>query len=286
MDFKITNTKTGLMLLLSFLGITRLAVGQEIRTFQDTRIINGHSVEVEQKGVLKFIIAHRFGFLNEGFYELYGLDQSIVRYGLDFGLTERLTIGGGRTSDDATKLFDTYVKYKAIDQKRQGSPVTLTLLQNLSVNGSRWLIEELNDYLVNRLSYNTQILIASKISDRLSVQLMPVFSHKNFVLTREESNDLFLLGYGVRFRVSKTIAIQGEYYQHLIGDMAHERQESLSFGFEFETKGHVFQLHLSNARGMSESIFLRETRGKWGNGDFGLGFNITRNFQVGKRRTK
>ena len=53
------------------------------KTFRGTRIINGHSVETLVGGELEMIIGHRFGRLNDGFYELFGLDQANIRIGFD-----------------------------------------------------------------------------------------------------------------------------------------------------------------------------------------------------------
>ena len=47
-------------------------------TFKGTRILNGHSIESRKKGVLEFIISHRFGRVSDGLEELYGIDDSNI----------------------------------------------------------------------------------------------------------------------------------------------------------------------------------------------------------------
>src|SRR5689334_2111119 len=79
-------------------------------TFQGSRIINGQSVETRSKGELEFIFSHRFGLVNGGAYTLWGLDESVTRLGLEYGITDRLGVGVGRTSSD--KTYDTYLRYK------------------------------------------------------------------------------------------------------------------------------------------------------------------------------
>ena len=71
-------------------------------TFKGTRIINGHSIENRKDKELEFIISHRFGALNLGFDELFGLDQSNIRFSLEYGFNDNLTGGFGRSSFEKT----------------------------------------------------------------------------------------------------------------------------------------------------------------------------------------
>ena len=59
-------------------------------------------------------------------------------------------------------------------------------------------------------------------------------------------------------------------------------ENSASIGVDIETGGHVFQLNLSNSRGMADPQWIGRTTGTWGNGDIHLGFNITRVFTIVK----
>src|SRR4051812_49116141 len=67
-------------------------------SFKTTRVINSNSLENVAEGVLDFKILHRFGFLNGGAYEFFGLDQATMRLGLDYGITDRLMVGIGRST--------------------------------------------------------------------------------------------------------------------------------------------------------------------------------------------
>ena len=87
------------------------------QTFRDTRVVNGHSVETNEGGELKMIISHRFGAINGGAYEFFGLDQSTIRLGFDYGVTNNLTVGVGRSSFE--KTVDGFVKYKFLHQKKK-----------------------------------------------------------------------------------------------------------------------------------------------------------------------
>jgi len=84
-------------------------------TFKGTRILNGHSIENRKKGVLEFIIAHRFGRVNTGLDELYGLDDTSIRFAFEYAPIDDATIGLGRSS--AGKIYDAFFKYKILKQK-------------------------------------------------------------------------------------------------------------------------------------------------------------------------
>lgn len=246
-------------------------------TFKGTRLINGHTVETRSEGVLDVIISHRFGRLNSGAYELFGLDEANVRLGLDYGLNDRLTLGIGRSS--FRKVYDGFAKYKLLQQGtgRGSSPLTAVAFSSLAVETLR---SQNNLNLSNRLTYVWQLLLARKFSDHLSVQLMPSIVHRNLSLTEADDNDIYLLGAGGRYKLSKRLALNVEYYYQFNQPLAENNHNSLSVGLDIETGGHVFQLHLTNSRAMQEKGFLTQTTGDFFEGDIHFGFNISRVFQL------
>ena len=130
------------------------------------------------------------------------------------------------------------------------------------------------------MTYAHQLLISRKFSDAFSWQLMPTLLHRNIVPTSDIAHDVMAIGSATRLQVSKTISIQTEYYYTLPGQLEEGYRNSLSVGVDIETKGHVFQLHLSNSRGMIEKFFIGNTTGDWSKGDISIGFNITRDFRL------
>lgn len=255
-------------------------------TFKDTRIVNGQSVETNQEGQLKFIISHRFGSVNGGVKEFFGLDQATIRLGLDYGIKDWLTVGIGRSSFE--KTVDGFVKARLLHQREggSGSPLSLTILSSTAVQTIDFVEDNRENYFSSRLFYTHQALFARKFSDRLSLQLMPTFVHRNLVENTEVSNDVFALGGASRFQLTKMISFQAEYYYTLPDQLAEVYNNSLSLGFDIETKNHVFQLHVSNSQGMIEKFFIGETRGSWMDGDIYFGFNISRDFQLKGRKYK
>lgn len=248
-----------------------------LATFKGTRLINGHSVEMRSHQELDFIISHRFGRLNSGAYNLFGLDESNVRLGLDYGLSNRLNVGIGRNSFE--KVYDGFVKWKLL---RQGDGPGMSPLSVVAFTGAalKTLRSPHELTLSNRMTYTWQLLLARKFSQRLSLQLMPGLVHRNLVPTDLEANDLLAFGAGGRFKLSKRVALNVEYYYQFNQQTAEANHNPLAIGFDIETGGHVFQLHFTNARAMQEAGFITQTTGNFFEGDIHFGFNISRVFQL------
>ena len=246
-------------------------------TFKGKKVVNGQSVEILSKGVLQFQIQHRFGTLNSGFYNLYGLDNSQIRLGFDYGIKDWMSIGIGRSS--ALKTIDASVKLRLKRQSKGSKEFPFTLVTNsaIYVKQYRWSeTKEETFELSNQLSFAHQILIARKINRDLSVQLSPTLVHYNLV-NYAEKNDRISLGFGARQKLTNRISVNAEYFMQINGKI---NNDVLSFGFDIETGGHIFQLHLSNSPAMIESAFIHETKGDWEQGDIYFGFNISRVFTI------
>jgi hypothetical protein len=250
-------------------------------TFKGSRLVNGQTVETRGKGELEFIFSHRFGAINSGSYNLYGLDVAAVRLGLEYGITDRLGVGFGRSSSD--KIMDFYGRYKLVRQQTGSSnmPVTISAFGYASFKlAAPGDATSLND----RTAYVTQLLIARKFSPELSLQLMPTFVHKNAVDKTLESNNQFVIGMGGRYKISRSIAITSEYY-YRVGVMAtNPYHNSIGFGVDIETGGHVFQLLLTSSQKITEKTFITESDGDFFDGGIHLGFNVTRAFQLSKQK--
>jgi hypothetical protein len=261
----------------------RPALAQGI--FHTTRLINGHSIENIDKGILDLKIAHRFGKISDGIYSLFGLDNASMRIGLDYGLTDKLMIGIGRSTFQ--KQLDGFIKYKLLAQNEKDAimPISVSYASSVMVNTLKWGNPDRKNYFTSRLYYAHQLLIARKFSKHTSFQLMPTIVHYNLVQSSEDPNDLFSIGIGARQRITRRISINTEYYYQLPGSQFINARNSLSLGFDIETGGHVFQLHITNSQGMTERTFINETYGGWDQGDLLFGFNISRVFSLKKKRS-
>ncbi len=256
-----------------------------IATFKSTRLVNGQTVETKGKGALEFIFAHRFGPISSGAHELYGLDQAFVRLGLEYGITDRLGAGFGRNSMD--KTMDAYLRYKALRQRSDGSgsPVTVTAFGIAAVRTTPKTEEADYDIqFIDRLSYTGQLIVARKFNSNLSLQLVPTFVHKNAVDPAIEKNNQAALGFGGRLKLTRSIALTTEYYYRFDVPTGNPYYNPIGFGVDIETGGHVFQLVMTNSRGLTERAYLTETSGDFFKGDISLGFNVTRTFQLKKQK--
>jgi hypothetical protein len=265
--------------LLTLLGEEPSAPALVTASFKTTRVINAQSLEQTAPGVLDVKIAHRFGFLNTGAYELFGLDQATVRLGVDYGVSKRLMVGIGRSSFQ--KAFDGFAKYKLLWQTEDNRiPVSVLWFSSVALNSLRNNNPNREDPFDARLTYTHQVLIGRKFSEQFSAQLMPTLVHRNLVANREENNDVYALGAAIRQKLTKRVAVTAEYFHVPQGQISTRFRESFSIGFDIETGGHVFQLHFTNSTSMIEKGFIAETTGDWANGDVHFGFNIARVFTV------
>ena len=247
-------------------------------TFKSPRLVSGHTVKVPAKNDLIFLISHRFGEINMGLNEFFGLDVSTIRLGFEYGITDRFAAGIGRSSFN--KVVDGYLKYRFISQSAGTGavPFSLTAIVSSSLRTKTWSNDKLDYLFLHRLSYNSELLFARKFSSAFSAQLSPGHIHRNIVQYSDDPNDIFYLGIGARYKISSRFSLNAEYFYPFSERLRMLTTNPLSIGVDIETGGHVFQLMLSNSRGMEATVLIPETTGEWLNGDIHFGFNIIRTF--------
>ena len=272
--------------LLDLIDNTKPVTNYTNAIFKTTRIINSQSLETDGKGVLDMKIDHRFGALNTGGYNLWGLDAATNRLGLDYGITNQLTVGLGRSSYE--KTYDGFVKYKFLRQSTGAKvmPISAVAVFDCALKTVHFQNPDRKNYFTSRLYYTWQLLIGRKFSEGLSLQIMPTLVHRNLVETPGLPNDVYAIGFGGRQKLTSRVAINAEYYYVLPGQLASTYHNSLSAGIDIETGGHVFSLHFTNSTSMVENGFVTETTGTWGMGDIHFGFNISRVFQLDQKQEK
>lgn len=251
--------------------------------FKSSRVINGHSIEFIGKNVLDVRILHRFGLINEGVKELFGLDNASMRLGFDYGLCKNLTLGVGRST--LGKELDGFVKYRPLQQStgKFKIPVTIVLLTGITRTTATFAPDAIYNMSKHRMGYYSQIIVGRKFNNWFSLQLSPTYVHRNLVSATTEENNTYALGIGSRLKLSKRVAFVADYHYVISGLDKDVYHNPLSLGFDIETGGHVFQLHFSNADGMNEKAFITNTTNKWGKGEIRFGFNLSRVFTIGKK---
>lgn len=256
-------------------------------TFKSTRIINGHSIETLPVHVLDLRISHRFGPVSSGIYNFFGLDNATMRLGFDYGINSNIMVGIGHSTYQ--KTYDAFFKAKILRQStgKLIMPVTATFVSAIALNSLKprdFDSKPDSGVDINRASYVFQLLIGRKFSGKFSLQIMPIFIHTDNISFLHNEHNIFAIGIGGKHKISKRISFNAEYYYQLPGNKAPGSHNVLSFGIDIGTGGHVFQLHFTNSMGLTEKSFITETTGRWDHSDVLFGFNISRVFQLKKKR--
>lgn len=247
--------------------------------FKSSRVINSHSMEMLSPGALDFRILHRFGPVSRGFYDMFGLDQASMRMGFDYGITQHLTVGVGRST--LKKELDGFVKFRALAQQKgkRNIPLSIVLISGMTMDGQRWADPNRTNYFTSRLAFYHQIIFGRKFNDWFTLQLTPGMVHRNLVALSTDDHDIYHAGVGGRLKLTKRIALTAD-YSYVFNPISPDSKNPLSLGLDIETGGHVFQLHFSNAQGMNERAYLLDTNTSWGSGEIRFGFNLSRMFQI------
>lgn len=250
--------------------------------FKGTRMINLQTTELVGKNTLDFRIHHRFGAINGGAYEFFGLDQATIRIGLDYGVNDWLTIGIGRSTYE--KTIDGFAKAMLLKQStgKKVMPINVAYLAAMSANGLKWQNTDRNNHFASRLAYVHQLLISRKFNSSFSAQLSPTLVHKNLVKLEDDQNTSFAIGACARMKLSNRVTFNAEYIFRVPPSIETAQYtdyyNSLSIGFDIETGGHIFSLHVSNSLPMMEKGFITETNESWLDRGIHFGFNISREF--------
>lgn len=255
---------------------------QVTSAFNSSYIINTHSTNTLSSGRLNLLISHRFGTLNQGAFNLFGLDFGAMRIGLEYGFNHRLTAGLGRSS--VGKNYDAFVKYRILTQTTGGGthiPVSIVgfssiAFSSVEVRNQNSLDD--NSRFIDHLVYSYQALISRQFSKKFSLQLTPSLIHRNTVPSSLEDNNVFALGVGARLKVSKRIHLTADYHHVFNKGDNLEQYDPLAIGMDVVVGGHVFQVHLNNALGMIEKEFITATYGDFFDGDIRIGFTVLRSF--------
>ena len=243
-------------------------------TFKATRIVNSQSIELTRPKTLEFMILHRFGSMNNGFYDLFGMDEAAIRFDLKYGINDRISLGAGRSS--LNKTYDIFTKLKLLKQTSGGSsfPFSLALFSKMEIST---IDQDLS--MSDQLTFDIQVLAARKFNPSISVQVMPTFIHRNLVQTANESHDLLSFGIGGRVKVTRRVSINTDTFFPL-GERNESFKQSWGLGCDIETGGHVFQLMITNVQGSFESNYIENATGAFDELNLFLGFNITRVFSL------
>ena len=287
---------TFLLLILPILAFSQNEEEKEVKiekipaygVFNSLKVINFESTKLAYKGDLYMIISHRFGSVQNGIDDFFGLDNSVTQFKFIYGFYDWLNVGVSRTSNQ--KKYGLQVKYRLKQQEKNGFPVTIVGYHLITINTS--LDDDIYPNLdfQDRMTYTSQVIFSRKFNKNLSLLVSPTYIHENLAtrsfveqpdgttITYDEENDQFAVGLGGRYKISDVVSITMDYGIHLNRNSNSVYRNPLSIGTDLELGDHVFQVHFSNAQAMVEEGFITQAQGDWGDGDFFFGFNLIRIF--------
>jgi hypothetical protein len=269
--------------------------------FPTSKIVNSQTTETIRKNFLAVNLSQRFenayhstvkNPLNSAAHNFFGLGSiSDIRFSLDYGLTNYLTLGLGRSK--FKEMFDGTFKWRMLTQTTANRPVSITFYGNIGF--STMSTEKLYAGVVpikknefHRLQYCSQLLIARKINEEISLQMMPTYVYRNFIKLdvntknfAEDKNGLFSMGFAARLKLSKKATFVFDYFYNA---SAFQNKNPLGYfnafgvGMEVRVRGRVFNFNFTNSDAILESNFMPYTRSTWLRGQFKLGFNVSKWF--------
>lgn len=250
----------------------------ESATFKGLQICNIQSTKLPVKGEFYFLVSHRFGDLSNGFQNFFGLDNALTKISGIYGVTNWLSLGISRHTFNKTYEFS--AKYKLSNQINNGFPFTIVGYNTMDINSDLKKATSPDLQFTNRLAYTTQLLVSRKFSEKFSLELAPIYVHKNLYDGILDQKDLFLMGAGARYKLSRRISLNVDYAArlNLPEDFNSPYHNPLTFGLDIETGGHIFQLVFSNSQAMNDVSYYSNATGKWFDRGMFFGFNMYRVF--------
>jgi hypothetical protein len=248
----------------------------ETTAFKGLQIATMQSTKLAAKGEWYFLVSHRFGDLTDGLDNFFGLDNALTKIGGLYGATNWLTVGLSRHT--LNKNYELSAKYKLANQEVNGFPVTIVGYNTMDINTK--LSDEEFPALqgTDRLAFSTQLPISRKFSNTFSLQLNPIYIHKNLYDPLFEEKDNFLLAAGGRYKLSNRVSLNLEYAARLNATETSFYHNPITLGVDIETGGHVFQLLFSNSQAMNDVSYFTNANGITGGKGIYFGFNLYRVF--------
>ncbi|MES2488041.1 MAG: DUF5777 family beta-barrel protein [Bacteroidota bacterium] len=259
--------------LLTELDSTQVEDTYATAAFKGLQVVTLQTTKMPAANEWYFVVSHRFGTVKNGIDEFFGLDAATTKIGGVYGITNWLSVSASRHT--LLKMYEGSVKYRVARQSAD-FPVDIVGYNTIDINTFLEKEDYPNIEFADRLSFISQILISRKFSDRLSLELVPSYIHKNLYNPLIENDGQFTMAAGGRMKLTKRLSVNLEYGYNF--DKPDFYKNPLSVGLDLETGGHIFQLIFTNSQAMTESGYLTNAAGDWGDGDFFFGFNLYRVF--------
>lgn len=247
-----------------------------LATFKSTRISIGHSVETRKKNVLEVSAMTRYWNLPKETSRAFVADKMSARFGIDYGISDRLTYGFGFSTLNG--IFDNFLKYRLIRQHDNGpNKLSITLFQSMTHTGKKTYNPVGGDGFNNRLAFTTQILLARKFTRNFSLQLSPTLIKRNTATSPLDDKNQFALGFGGRYKVGNHVSIVSEYYYVTNPLKSSKTYGAFSLGTNWELSDLLLQFKLTNTGHFVEDTFITQTKRNFSfrDGHLYFGFHAT-----------
>jgi hypothetical protein len=248
--------------------------GSYEKSFSTSRVGVAQSVMTTPGGEFHVVIQHRFGDIKSGAYEFFGLDAALMRFGFDYGITDWLSAGIGRSVFE--KTYDLELKAAILKQNESNIPLSISYYIAALENTFKYYFPADHDSFGSRLSFANQLIIARN-QGIFTLQVSPIWLHSDFEVRTGGKLNIFAIDLDGRIRLGEKIGLIGEYIPILTNE-SFTKTNPLTIGLDINTGGHQFQLIFSNSQGTNETSILTNTAGSWSHGHVYFGFNLTRVF--------
>lgn len=283
-----------LIILLSFLYLSANLFAQlerkvenenavEELTFHAPRHINLFTVEPLSKGELHWSIMHTFGTIDNGFRNLWGIDNGAnIRISFEYGISDKFSAGFGRSSLD--QVYDFSARYHLLQQTISNSmPLSVSITLNTAINSADYgFLGDSKPVFSDRVSHTAQLMLARKFGDKFSFQLSPMlvyFQNMQGIYLVDGTQDVYAaLGLSAKYKLTGKTSLTAQYIPNLNSSL----NNNIAFGLDFEAGGHVFQMYLASGAALNEQYLLASNNGQFWEG-IRFGFNVNRIFSLGQK---
>ncbi len=267
--------------------IERAAVERVKSTFKGSFIIDNQTVMVPVKNALEFSIQHRFGTINNKYNDFYGVfAPANIHLGLSYTPIDNLQLGFGITKE--RMQWDGNAKYAIAKQAvAHGCPVSVTYFGDMAVS----TIPKAGNFVsdVDRISYFNQIIIARKVTDNFSLQVAPSLSYFNNVegymstegtIKAKMNNAHYAIAASGSYMLTDGMGIMANYDQPLTQHPTNNPHPNVSFGLQFVTMSHTFQIFCGNFQSILPQSNNFFNQNDYTQSRYLIGFNITKRFYL------
>ncbi len=247
-------------------------VSQDVHLFHSPYAAMLPTAETLQKGDWEFEVSHRFmPPITEGAGQFWGMDgPATIRLALGYAVSNKFMIHVGRTN--VMDNLELQLKYKTWERQSDTLPLLLSLRGGLAYNG------EIFDPVKNdgrKFQFYGQVILNTMFEEKFGIGVVPTYLYNSHIFCVDPQYSLTLGSY-VQYYVSSRLSFLVEWNPTVSG--WRQDYDSITFGLELETGGHFFKIFLGNNDKVNTTQYIAGANRDFADGDFRIGFMITRTF--------